>query len=78
MATLTLELRDCEAVPTSEVSTEIKATPSHSPSAATLETMKFLKETFPWWFTPSDGIETTPAHLQTHRFRYLRTEQDPK
>ncbi len=79
MATLTVDLRDHEVVRTSEVCTEKKETSTHSPNAATLETMKFLKETSPWWFTqPSDGIETTPTHLQTHRFRYLKNEQDPE
>jgi hypothetical protein len=76
MAALTLELPACEDVATSEVRSEIKETPSHSPNVSTLETMKFLKETFPWWFPyPSEGTESTPTHLQTGRFRYLKQEQ---
>jgi hypothetical protein len=56
MAALTVELSDRNPASISEVRPDIKETPSTSPSASVSETIKVMKELFPWWFRDPFGM----------------------
>jgi hypothetical protein len=56
MAALTVELSDRNPASISEVCPDIEETPSTSPSASVLETIKVMKELFPWWFRDPYGV----------------------
>ena len=77
MAALTVELSDRNPPSISEVGPDIKETPSTSPSASVLETIKVMKELFPWWFRDPYGV-IEPADQTPHQsLPSLRKKQEP-